>query len=67
MATEYQSKIKKKILKSFMFDMYPDAKTIFREYIQNAMDSIYEAVETGILSQKKDGYVNVQLDKSENN
>lgn len=66
MATEYQSKIKKKILKSFMFDMYPDAKTIFREYIQNAMDSIYEAVETGILSQKKDGYVNVQLDKSEN-
>lgn len=46
-----------------MFSLYPEAETIYREYLQNACDSINEAVELGILSDKTDGHVAINIDK----
>jgi molecular chaperone HtpG len=59
---EYKSKAGKKLLKMLMFSTYSDARMIYREYIQNACDSINEAVKLNILSQKKDGHINVNID-----
>jgi len=42
--------------------MYPDAKIIYREYIQNARDAIKDAVEAGVLKQFKDGHIVVNID-----
>lgn len=63
---EYKSFVGKKLLDILMFAMYPDAKIIFREYIQNSGDAIEEAVNMGILSQKKDGHINVQISSEQN-
>lgn len=49
-------------MKMLMFSTYSDARMIYREYIQNACDSINEAVKLNILSQKKDGHINVNID-----
>ena len=45
-----------------MFSMYPDAKIIYREYVQNAFDSINSAVEQKILNKTKDGIVSIKID-----
>lgn len=45
-----------------MFSLYPDAETIYREYLQNACDSINKAVELGLMD-KKDGHVSINIDK----
>ncbi len=42
--------------------MYDDARFIFREYIQNAVDQIDEAVRLGILPSKSDGKVEIEID-----
>lgn len=47
------------LLKMLMLQLYSNPRCIYREYIQNALDSINEAVEMGILSQKKDGRVSI--------
>jgi len=44
-----------------MFQMYPNALVIYREYIQNAYDSINQAIRQGILNSTKDGYVTVEI------
>ena len=59
---EYKSKAGKKLLKMLMFSTYSDARMIYREYIQNACDSINEAVKLNILSQKKDGHISINID-----
>ena len=61
MASEYKSEIRKDILKMLMFQMYPNALVIYREYIQNAYDSINQAIRQGILNNQKDGYVTVDI------
>ena len=61
MASEYKSEIRKDILKMLMFQMYPNALVIYREYIQNAYDSINQAIRQGILNSTKDGYVTVEI------
>ena len=58
--TEHKTIIGKDILKMLMFSMYPDAKTIYREYIQNACDSINEAVNNGILTDRE-GHISVKI------
>ena len=50
-----------------MFSMYPDAKIIYREYVQNAFDSINAAVEQNILNKTKDGIVSIKIDPSSRN
>jgi molecular chaperone HtpG len=42
--------------------MYPDAKIIYREYIQNSRDAINDAVNQGILSSTTEGRISVNID-----
>lgn len=55
----HQTQIGKNLIDILMFSMYPDAKMIYREYIQNAYDAIIEAQRTGVLAQVKDGQVSL--------
>ncbi len=55
--------IKKKLLEQLMFNLYEEPKTIYREYVQNAFDSINEAVRKGIIS-REDALVSIKIDKS---
>jgi molecular chaperone HtpG len=62
---EYKSVIGKKLIEILMFSMYPDAKIIYREYIQNARDAIKNAVDAGTLQQLNDGHIAVLIDKNQ--
>lgn len=64
MEQKVNSHIGKKLLDMLMFSMYPDAKIIYREYVQNAFDSINSAVEQKILNKTKDGIVSIKIDPS---
>ena len=48
-----------------MFAMYDDQRIIYREYIQNAYDAIYKAVEEKVLPALKEGVVDVQINAAE--
>ena len=58
----YSSEVRKKILSMLMFQLYSDERTIYREYVQNALDSINKAVDTHVLNQAKDGVVTIDID-----
>ena len=58
----YSSEVRKKILSMLMFQLYSDERTIYREYVQNALDSISKAIDTRVLDQAKDGVVNIDID-----
>ena len=58
----YNAKTGKHLIQILMFSMYNDQRIIYREYIQNAYDAINRAVKEGILSQMKDGIVDVRID-----
>lgn len=60
--SDFKTKIGKKLLSILMFSMYSDAKTIYREYIQNASDAIKEAVNNGILENIKSGHISINID-----
>lgn len=53
------------LLKMLMLQLYSNPRCIYREYIQNALDSINEAVKLGILSQEKDGRVSIIITKND--
>lgn len=44
-----------------MFDLYSDNRVIYREYIQNASDSIHKAIEQGIIS-AEEGHISIKID-----
>lgn len=67
MKQEVNSFIGKKLLDMLMFSMYPDAKIIYREYVQNAFDSIRKAVKEKVLNKVKDGIVTIKIDPSTRN
>jgi molecular chaperone HtpG len=52
------------ILENLTTGMYHDSKIIYREYIQNACDSIDTAVGEGILESTKDGIIEIWIDIS---
>lgn len=58
----YSSEVRKKILSMLMFQLYSDERTIYREYVQNALDSINKAIETRVLDKPKDGVVTIDID-----
>lgn len=58
----FNAKTGKHLIQILMFSMYNDQRIIYREYIQNAYDAINKAVKDGILSQMKDGIVNIRID-----
>jgi len=59
-------KVGKKIIDILMFSMYPDAKIIYREYIQNARDAIKDAVDAKILNSIRDGHITISIDNIHN-
>lgn len=59
----HNAEIGKDILEMLMFSLYPEAETIYREYLQNASDSINEASAMGILESREDGHVTINIDK----
>ncbi|MCD8296384.1 MAG: ATP-binding protein [Prevotella sp.] len=59
----FKAKTGKHLIEILMFSMYNDQRIIYREYIQNAYDAINSAVKEGILSQIKDGVVDVRINK----
>ena len=59
---EYSSSVKKGLIKLLMFTLYADERTIYREYVQNALDSINQAVKQKVLRQVKDGLVKITID-----
>ena len=61
----FKSTTGKQLLNILMFSMYPEPKIIYREYIQNALDSIYAAKKKGILERIKDGNVTVSINQKE--
>lgn len=54
----------KNLVGMLMFDIYADAKTIFREYVQNAYDSINNAVGQGLLN-GRDATIEIGIDSRE--
>ena len=59
----YSSEVRKRILSMLMFQLYSDEKTIYREYVQNALDSINKAIDAHVLAQAKDGIVTIDIDE----
>lgn len=55
---DYKCKVGKGLLKICMGDNYTDATVVFREYVQNAIDAIYQAEALGIIS-NTDNYVSI--------
>lgn len=53
------------LLKMLMLQLYSNPRCIYREYIQNALDAINEAVKMGILSQEKDGRVSISITRND--
>lgn len=62
--SEYKSTVGKNLLKILMFNMYHEPKTIYREYVQNALDSINEAVRQEILAKVKDGSISISINRN---
>lgn len=63
MANENKTIIGKDVIESLTLGMYEDSRFIYREYIQNAADQIDKAVEIGILKDKAEGRIQIQVDK----
>ena len=58
---DYTPIVGKTQLQSLILTLYSDSRTIFREYIQNACDSIYDAVSVGLLKSENEGHVAVSI------
>lgn len=66
MAEDYRKPIVgKNLLRSLMLQLYSNPRCIYREYIQNGLDAINEAVKLGILKQNKDGLVSIKIGKQD--
>lgn len=59
--------IGKDILELLSSSMYVDPMTIYREYVQNAADSVDEARDTGLLRPEEPGRVTISVDVSTRN
>ena len=57
--------IGKDILELISVSMYVEPLTLYREYIQNAADSIDQAVENGLLPTMADGEIRVEVRQAE--
>lgn len=53
MEESFKPTIGKTVLETLTSGMYDDARFIFREYVQNAVDQIDEAVRLGIFIKKR--------------
>ncbi len=55
-------RIGKTVIETLTQGMYEDARFIFREYIQNSADQIDKAIEMGLLKNRKEGKININID-----
>lgn len=62
MSPETIDLVGKDLLEQLMFSLYPDAETIYREYLQNACDSINEAANLGIIEKKTVMFLSTSTD-----
>lgn len=62
---DYSSEVRKNIINMLMFSLYSDERTIYREYVQNALDSINRAVRLHVLNQSKDGLVRIDINNKQ--
>ena len=60
--SSHKTQVGKNILQMLMFSLYPDEKTIYREYLQNACDSINEALSLKLLPSPEFGCVSIHID-----
>ena len=60
----YVAKGGKKILQLCMGDNYHNPMVVFREYVQNAVDSIYEAEKQGLIDVAQDEAITINLNHS---
>lgn len=60
----YKCKVGKGLLKICMGDNYTDATVVFREYVQNAIDAIYQAESLDIIS-NTDNYVSININSGD--
>lgn len=60
----HKKEIGKDILEMLMFSLYPEAETIYREYLQNATDAIREACDAGVLDSMDDGHISIRINQS---
>jgi molecular chaperone HtpG len=56
-------RIGKTVIETLTQGMYEDARFIFREYVQNAADTIDKAVERNILSNRKAGEIYIEIER----
>ena len=57
----HQTKIGKHLIEMLMFNLYADNRVIYREYVQNASDSIQLAIKQGILT-PEDAHITVHIE-----
>lgn len=57
-------KIGKFTLESLTTGMYEDAKIIFREYVQNSTDAIDDAIKAGLLKNREQGKIKIEINGS---
>lgn len=57
----HQTKIGKHLIEMLMFNLYADNRVIYREYVQNASDSIHLAIKQGILT-PEDAHITVHIE-----
>lgn len=65
MGLEYVSiepKAGKNLLKICMGDIYPNPMVVYREYVQNSCDSLQEAEQCGLFSQKTEKTVSISIE-----
>lgn len=60
------AKIGKDVIESLTLGMYEDSRFIFREYIQNSADQIDKAVELGIIKNRNEGNIYIEIDPINN-
>ena len=58
---DYTPKIGKDLLDSLILKLYSESLSIYREYVQNACDSIYEAFKCGIIDSIDKGSVAINI------
>ena len=51
----------KNLLKICMGDIYPNPMVVYREYVQNSCDSLQEAEQCGLFSQKNEKMVSITI------
>ncbi|MBR4267877.1 MAG: ATP-binding protein [Bacteroidales bacterium] len=54
--------IGKNLIEMLMFNIYSDNRVIFREYVQNASDSIHNAIHQGIIS-PDEAHITINIEK----